>query len=265
MPKRLKPSRLPLIETLNKKKIQTDRIDKVLVELGIVSTRARAQAMIIAGHVLMNDEPVVKPGTMVSKEANFRLREPELKYVSRGALKLKKALEDFQVDVKGKLALDIGASTGGFTEVLLESGAEKVHAIDVGTNQLAWKIRSDPRVEWKENYNARYLEHEHFNQFFDLMVMDVSFISIKLILPALQKVMKPGTQLVVLFKPQFEVGKEWIEEGGIVRNQEIAQSVMSEMMLWAEKEIGLSVKGMIPSPIQGTDGNHEYLIHWIKR
>ncbi len=246
------------------KKKQLDRIDKVLVELGIISTQAKAQAMILAGHVLLNDEPILKPGTLVSKEGNFRLREPEIKYVSRGALKLKKALEEFKIDVKNKMALDVGASTGGFTEILLDSGVTKVFTIDVGTNQLAWKIRSDPRVDSRENYNARYLEFDHFNTYFDIMVMDVSFISIKLILPALQKVMKVGTELVVLFKPQFEVAKEWVQEGGIVRDQEIAQSVMSETVAWAEKEIGLSVKGMIPSPILGTDGNHEYLIHWIK-
>ncbi len=237
----------------------------MLVELGLITTRARAQAMILAGHVLMNDEPVLKPGTLVSKEANFRLREPELKYVSRGALKLKRALEEFQIEVNSKIALDVGASTGGFTEVLLEAGIEKVHAIDVGTNQLAWKIRSDPRVISKENFNARYLEQEHFGVFFDFIVMDVSFISIRLILPALQKVMKPGTQLIVLFKPQFEVGKEWVQDGGIVRDQEVAQSVMKETIVWAEREIGLTVKGMIPSPILGTDGNHEYLLHWIKQ
>lgn len=250
---------------MSKKKEHTDRIDKILVELGLVSTRARAQAMILAGHVLMNDEPVLKPGTMVKKDAKFRLREPELKYVSRGALKLKKALEDFQIKIEGLIALDVGASTGGFTEVLLEGGVEKVHAIDVGTNQLAWKIRSNPKVISRENYNARNLEFEHFNTYFDLIVMDVSFISIKLILPALQKIMKPGTQLVVLFKPQFEVGKEWVEEGGIVRNQEMAQGVMNDTVSWAEKEVGISVKGMMPSPILGTDGNHEYLIHWIKK
>ena len=246
------------------KKKQLERIDKILVELGIISTQAKAQAMILAGHVLLNDEPILKPGTMVSKEGKFRLREPELKYVSRGALKLKKALEEFKIDVKNKIALDVGASTGGFTEILLDSGITKVFTIDVGTNQLAWKIRSDPRVDSRENYNARYLEFDHFNTYFDIMVMDVSFISIKLILPALQKVMKVGTQLVVLFKPQFEVAKEWVQEGGIVRDQEIAQSVMSEIVAWAEKEINISVKGMIPSPILGTDGNHEYLIHWIK-
>ena len=250
---------------MNKKKDQTERIDKILVELGLISTRARAQAMILAGHVLMNDEPVLKPGTMARKDANFRLREPELKYVSRGALKLKKALEEFEVIVKDKIALDVGSSTGGFSEVLLENGIEKIHAIDVGTNQLAWKIRSDPRVVSRENYNARYLEYEHFNLFFDFIVMDVSFISIRLILPALKKIMKPGTELIVLFKPQFEVGKEWVQDGGIVRDQNVAQSVMKDTVDWAEETIGLTVKGMIPSPILGTDGNHEYLIHWIKQ
>jgi len=249
---------------LNKKKDQTERVDKVIVELGLVSTRARAQAMILAGHVLMNDEPVLKPGTLVRKDAQFRLREPELKYVSRGALKLKKALGEFNIIVTGKVALDVGASTGGFSEVLLEAGIEKIHAIDVGTNQLAWKIRSDPKVVSRENYNARYLEYEHFNLFFDFIVMDVSFISIRLILPALNKVMKHGTELIVLFKPQFEVGKEWVQDGGIVRDQELAQSVMNDTIAWVQKEIGLTVKGMIPSPILGTDGNHEYLIHWIK-
>jgi len=220
--------------------------------------------MILAGHVLMNDQPVTKPGTMVKKDAPFRLREPELKYVSRGALKLKKALEEFKISVNGKNALDVGASTGGFTEILLENGIQKVHTIDVGTNQLAWKIRSDSRVQARENYNARYLEFDHFNLFFDFMVMDVSFISIRLILPALNKVMKKGTELVVLFKPQFEVGKEWVQDGGIVRDQAIAQRVMEETIQWAKETVGLSVKGMIPSPILGTDGNHEYLIHWIK-
>ena len=249
---------------MNNKKEQTDRLDKVLVELGLISTRARAQAMILAGHVLMNDQPVTKPGTMVKKDAPFRLREPELKYVSRGALKLKKALEEFKISVNGKNALDVGASTGGFTEILLENGIQKVHTIDVGTNQLAWKIRSDSRVQARENYNARYLEFDHFNLFFDFMVMDVSFISIRLILPALNKVMKKGTELVVLFKPQFEVGKEWVQDGGIVRDQAIAQRVMEETIQWAKETVGLSVKGMIPSPILGTDGNHEYLIHWIK-
>lgn len=220
--------------------------------------------MIIAGHVLVNDEPITKPGTPISEDVEIRLREPELKYVSRGALKLKKALEEFKILTQGKVALDVGASTGGFTEVLLENGVTKVHAIDVGTNQLAWKIRSDPRVVVKENYNARHLEFSDFNEHFDLIVMDVSFISIRLILPSLTKVMKPGTELAVLFKPQFEVGREHVADGGIVRDQELAKTIMNETIDWAKNQLGMTVKGMIPSPILGTDGNHEYLIHWIK-
>ncbi len=249
---------------MNKKKSQTERLDKLVVELGLISTRARAQAMILAGSVLVDDVPITKPGTPVKVDSNFRLREPELKYVSRGALKLKKAIEAFNINVKDKIALDVGSSTGGFTEVLLENGIKKVHAVDVGTNQMAWKIRSDNRVIVKENFNARHLTFEDFETNFDIIVMDVSFISVKLILPALDKVMKVGTELVVLFKPQFEVGKEFVQDGGIVRDQELALKVMNEIMEWAKLNIKLSVKEMIPSPILGTDGNHEYLIHWIK-
>ena len=241
------------------------RLDAELVRRDLARSRQQASELIAAGRVRVNRMVATKPATQVEDSAPITVDAPEREWVSRGAHKLLEPLADFGIDVSGRRALDAGASTGGFTEVLLENGVEKVHAIDVGTNQLAWKIRSDPKVISKENYNARYLEHEHFNVFFDIMVMDVSFISIKLILPALQKVMKSGTQLVVLFKPQFEVGKEHVEEGGIVRNQEIAQSTMNETVQWAEKEIGLSVKGMMPSPILGTDGNHEYLIHWIKK
>jgi 23S rRNA (cytidine1920-2'-O)/16S rRNA (cytidine1409-2'-O)-methyltransferase len=242
---------------------KTERLDKLLVEQGLVSTRARAQAMILAGHVLVNDEPVTKAGTLVSLEATLRLKEPELKYVSRGALKLKGALETFQVSVKDKLAIDVGASTGGFTEVLLEQGAIRVYTVDVGTNQLAWKIRSDARVEVRENYNARFLKKEDFNAEFEIVVMDVSFISIRLILPALDAVTKPGADYLILFKPQFEVGRDHIGEGGIVRDQEQAQKVLQETIEWA-KMIGLQSMGIIDSPILGTDGNHEYLIHWKK-
>ncbi len=240
-----------------------ERIDKLLVDLGLVSTRARAQAMVLAGNVIVNDVPVTKSGTLVAHEAHIRLREPELKYVSRGALKLKGALQQFQVSCDGKIAFDIGSSTGGFTEVLLEEGAKKVFAVDAGTNQLAWKLRSDPRVISRENYNARNLKFEDFQERGSVLVMDVSFISIRLILPALQVILAPQADLVVLFKPQFEVGREWIEEGGIVRDQSHAKQVMSETIEWATA-IGLKHLGTIESPIQGTDGNIEYLIHWIK-
>ncbi len=248
---------------MSEKKAKKERIDKVLVDRGLVSTRTRAQAMILAGHVLVDDQPVTKSGEMISLESAIRLREPELKYVSRGALKLKAAIENFGISISGKTGLDVGSSTGGFTEVLLEEGAVKVYAIDAGTNQLAWKIRSDPRVVSKENYNARYLKKEDFPEKIEIVVMDVSFISIRLILPALQSLVEPGTDYLVLFKPQFEVGREWIEEGGIVRDQTHVKKVIDETLTWAES-IKLQAKGLMDSPIQGTDGNHEYLIHWSK-
>jgi 23S rRNA (cytidine1920-2'-O)/16S rRNA (cytidine1409-2'-O)-methyltransferase len=244
-------------------KLKSERLDKLLVERALVSTRARAQAMILAGHVLVNDEPVTKAGTAVAIDAEIRLKEPELKYVSRGALKLKGAIEQFQVVIDGRLAIDVGASTGGFTEVLLEGGATQVYTVDVGTNQLAWKIRSDPRVVARENYNARYLNRDDFNQIFDVVVMDVSFISIRLILPALQLVTQSGTDFLVLFKPQFEVGREFIGEGGIVNDQLQAQKVLQDIIDWSHS-LGLTFLGKMESPILGTDGNHEYLIHWKK-
>ncbi len=240
-----------------------ERIDKLLVEKGIVSTRARAQAMILAGHVIVNDVPVSKAGEMVNKEASIRLREPELKYVSRGALKLKGALEKFSIDVKDAIAIDVGSSTGGFSEILLEFGAKKIHAVDVGTNQLAWKIRNDERVVARENYNARHLKESDFEDKMDVVVMDVSFISIKLILPALLPITKKGSQWIILFKPQFEVGREFIEVGGIVNNQDQATKVLREIVQWA-KLLGLAEQGIMDSPLLGTDGNHEYLIYWKK-
>lgn len=244
-------------------KKKTERLDKLLVDRGLATTRARAQAMILAANILVNDEPVTKAGAAIAVDATLRLKEPELKYVSRGALKLKQAIEKFQISVDGKLAIDVGASTGGFTEVLLESGAKKVYTIDVGTNQLAWKIRSDERVVPRENYNARFLKKEDFNEVFQIVVMDVSFISIRLILPALDVITEPGTDYLILFKPQFEVGREFVGEGGIVRDQELAQKILQETIEWASS-INLRCEGTIDSPILGTDGNHEYLIHWKK-
>lgn len=239
------------------------RLDLELVKRGLVSTRARAQAMILAGHVLVNDQPVTKAGTSIQDDDQIRLREPELKYVSRGALKLKGALEQFDVSVEGLVALDVGASTGGFTEVLLERGAKKVYAIDVGTNQLAWKIRSDPRVDVREKVNARDLKPEWFSEPIQVAVMDVSFISTRLILPGLVSVLEPGAHLIVLFKPQFEMGREAIGEGGIVRSQAEAEQAFDA---WKNAADALSLirKGSMISPIQGTDGNTEYLAYWTK-
>ncbi len=241
--------------------MKRQRIDKLLVDQKLVTTRARAQAMILAGHVLVDDVPVTKAGELVAESSIIRLREPELKYVSRGAIKLKAALENFQLDVTGKVALDVGASTGGFTEILLEFGAAKVIAIDVGTNQLAWRIRSDPRVEVRENLNARYLRGQV--DVADLAVMDVSFISIRLIIPSLMEVLRPQSVMVILFKPQFEVGKELVGPGGIVKDQVAAKMSLNQTLDWAKSQ-GLEVLGQMESPILGTDGNHEYLIYLRK-
>ncbi len=243
--------------------IKKERIDKVLVDRGLATTRARAQAMILAGNILLGDESITKAGTLIDPEAEIRLKEPELSYVSRGALKIKAALQQFGILPSGKNAIDIGASTGGFTEVLLEKGAARVYAVDVGTNQLAWKIRSHPQVTVKEKYNARFLEPKDFECTFDLLVMDVSFISIRLILPAVLKVMNPGADLAVLFKPQFELGREWIGDGGIVKDQQEAKRNLTDLIEWSET-LGLKFVAQMDSPITGTDGNHEYLIHWRK-
>ena len=233
-----------------------------MVGRGLVSTRARAQALILAGKVLVNDLPATKAGEGITDRDVIRLREPELKYVSRGALKLRAALDSFGVSPGGRVAIDVGASTGGFTEILLERGASKVLALDVGTNQLAWKIRSDPRVLVREHYNARHFKKEDFNLQASLLVMDVSFISIRLILPAVVSGLEYGADLVVLYKPQFELGREWIGPGGIVMDQSVAQTHLQETLTWAQA-IGLQAKGTRESPIQGTDGNTEYLIHWV--
>jgi 23S rRNA (cytidine1920-2'-O)/16S rRNA (cytidine1409-2'-O)-methyltransferase len=245
-------------------KPKKERIDKLLVDQGLVSTRARAQSMIIAGHILVNDVPVTKPGEKILVTSSIRLREAELKYVSRGALKLKAAMDAFKLSVDGRVALDIGASTGGFSEILLEYGAQKIFAIDVGTNQLAWKIRNDPRVISRENCNARYLEPKDFDEVPSFFVMDVSFISIRLILPTVRKLLAPQSPCVVLFKPQFELGREWVGEGGIVKDQEQAKRVLQETLEWAKGE-GFIDAQLLDSPIQGTDGNHEYLIRWTTR
>ncbi len=218
--------------------------------------------MVIAGHVLVNEVPVTKSGELISTEDSIRLREPEMKYVSRAALKLKGALDHFKVNPAGKIAIDVGSSTGGFTEVLLERGALQVFAIDVGTNQLAWKLRSDPRVVSRENYNARNFKTQDFPATFDLLVMDVSFISMRLILPAVIQGLNEGADLLVLFKPQFELGRDSIGEGGIVQDQDQARSYLLETLKWAEGH-NLKDQGWTPSPVTGTDGNTEYLIHWV--
>ena len=248
---------------MNERK-KKERIDKLLVDSGLISTRARAQAMILAGHVLVDEVPVTKAGEKIPITSSIRLREPELKYVSRGALKLKAAMEFFKLKALDKVCVDIGASTGGFTEILLESGAKKIYAIDVGTNQLAWKIRSDPKVISWENCNARYLEPKNFDELPHFLVMDVSFISLRLILPSVSTILAPDSPCIVLFKPQFELGREWIGSGGIVTDQKASIKLLHETMEWGSTH-GYYDPQYIQSPIHGTDGNQEYLIYWTRR
>ncbi len=237
------------------------RIDQELVRRGLANSRTRAQEWIREGRVRISGRVIEKPSEEVSIGDPIEVVSVGHEYVSRGAHKLIAALDRFQVMVTGKTAIDIGASTGGFTEVLLERGAKEVTAVDVGSGQLAEKIRTDPRVRVKEKYHARHFRPEDFASRFDLLVMDVSFISIRLLLGSVLTGLEPGADLIVLFKPQFEVGREGVGEGGIVLDQELARRTLRETLEWAET-IGLESRGWMVSPLAGGDGNIEYLIHW---
>ena len=243
---------------------ETERLDLLLVKLELTSSRERAQALILAGRVLVNDVPVTKPGTKISSQAHIRLREEGSPYVSRGAQKLIGALDGFSISVQGLVALDVGASTGGFTQVLLERGAPSVFAVDVGHNQLDWILRKDPRVRVMEKVNARNLSFDQIGQKVGIIVIDVSFISLDKILPAVLQFMGPQTHLVCLIKPQFEVGRGKVGKGGIVRSETDRQEAVTKVTTFAES-IGLAQRGLIESPITGTDGNQEFLAHWTLR
>lgn len=237
------------------------RIDVLLVELGMAPTRERAQSLILSGNVLVKDVPVTKAGQQIEEDAPIRIRGEDHPYVSRGGIKLAAALDRFQVPVEGRIGLDVGASTGGFTQVLLMRGAGRVHAVDVGHNQLDWKIRQDPRVKVYEKVNARSLSFELIGEKVDLIVIDVSFISLDKILPALMSFAHPETDWITLIKPQFEVGKEKVGKGGIVTSEEARQESVDRLVLFG-KSIGLSQLGLLESPITGTQGNKEFLAHW---
>jgi 23S rRNA (cytidine1920-2'-O)/16S rRNA (cytidine1409-2'-O)-methyltransferase len=237
------------------------RIDVYLVEEGLAPTRARAQALILSGNVLVNDTPVTKAGQTIPEDASVRIRGQEHPYVSRGGVKLVRALQEFHVSVTDRVALDVGASTGGFTHVLLLGGIAKVFAVDVGHNQLDWKIRTDPKVVVREKVNAREMAFEVVGQKVDIVVMDVSFISIEKILPNLLQFTHPETDWITLIKPQFEVGREKVGKGGIVASEEDRQEVVERVTRFGET-LGLRRVGLIESPITGTDGNKEFLAHW---
>ena len=237
-----------------------ERIDKILVDLGIAESRTKAQALVMSGVVLVDEKRVDKPSDKFLPTANIRIKgdSPEARYVGRGGLKLEGAIREFGVDPTGMNCLDVGASTGGFTDCLLQHGAKSVIAVDVGTNQLAWKLRSDDRVVALENVNARALRSEDLPFIPDLIVMDVSFISVTKILPALKDLISPHGKIIVLIKPQFEVGKGEVGKGGIVREPEKHASVVQSVTEFAAS-IGLQRKGIMDSPILGAEGNKEFL------
>lgn len=237
------------------------RLDQLIVDRGLASTRERAQSLILAGKVLVNDEPRLKAGHSFLDSVQIRIRGEDHPYVSRGGIKLAAALDQFSIQVQDRIALDVGASTGGFTHVLLLRGVSKVHAMDVGHNQLDWSIRSNRKVVVSEKVNARYLQFEQVGEKVDLIVMDVSFISVEKILPALTQFAKPETDWVVLIKPQFEVGREKLGKGGIVASEEDRVEVVERLTRFGET-LGLIRHDLIESPITGTDGNKEFLIHW---
>lgn len=236
-----------------------ERADKRVVDAGLADSRARAQALILAGQVVVGDHAVRKPGELVDADAPVRLKGDALPYVSRGGLKLAHALDHFALDVRGLRALDVGASTGGFTDVLLQRGAAAVIALDVGTNQLAHKLRTDPRVTSLEQVNARTLDVSSLPFAPDLVVCDVSFISLTLILPTLVAAARGGKPIVALVKPQFEVGKGEVGKGGVVRDP-AKRAAAVEKCAAAARALGCDVAGVVESPITGPAGNVEYLM-----
>lgn len=242
-----------------------ERIDKLLTEAGLADSRTKAQALVMAGVVLVNEKRVEKPSERFEKTATIRLKgaSNETKYVGRGGLKLEAALQHFLIDPSGWNCIDVGSSTGGFTDCLLRHGARRVTCIDAGTNQLDWSLRTDGRVDVRENTNARYLKPDDFTSVFDLAVVDVSFISVKKILPAIVPLLGPGGKLVILIKPQFEVGRGEVGKGGLVREPDKHRRVVADVNEFAEK-LQLDVCGVIDSPITGVEGNKEFLAYYGK-
>ena len=236
-----------------------ERLDKLLVARGLVPTRSKAQGIILAGEVLVDGTMVDKPGTAVPLEAVIELKA-QLPYVGRGGFKLAGALEAFELDVTGNISADVGACTGGFTDVLLQNGASRVYAIDVGYGQLDWSLRQDERVVVLERTNARYLED--LGEPVNFVAIDVSFISLRLILPAVKQWLAEGASIVALIKPQFEAGPKQVGRGGIVKDTAVHRAVLLELWQWL-RENGFGVLGLTKSPVTGADGNIEFLV-WLQ-
>jgi 23S rRNA (cytidine1920-2'-O)/16S rRNA (cytidine1409-2'-O)-methyltransferase len=240
-------------------RVRKERLDLLLVQRGLADSQQRAQGLIMAAQVAVNGQTVDKPGTRVPRDADLAILS-RLPYVSRGGLKLAAALDSFLIDVEGWVAADVGASTGGFTDCLLQRGSARLYAIDVGYGQLAWKLRQDPRVVVMDRTNARYLES--LPEALDLATIDVSFISLTLVLPAVIGWLRPGGQIVALVKPQFEARRERVGKGGVIRDPAIHRAVLESGTGWAETR-GLVLMGLIRSPITGPAGNVEFLAHWL--
>jgi 23S rRNA (cytidine1920-2'-O)/16S rRNA (cytidine1409-2'-O)-methyltransferase len=249
-----------------KRERNSERIDKLLVERGLADSRTKAQALIMAGVVLVNEQRVAKPSDVTPLDAQIRIKgadDPTSRYVGRGGVKLEAALREFAIDVIGFACLDVGASTGGFTDCLLQHGAASVVALDVGHNQLDWRLRNDPRVTVREGANARYLKPDEFDSKFDLAVMDVSFISATKVIPAIVPLLIDAGLLIVLIKPQFEVGRGEVGSGGIVRDPAKHARVIAEVNK-AAASLALNSCGLVESPLLGADGNREFLALYQK-
>jgi 23S rRNA (cytidine1920-2'-O)/16S rRNA (cytidine1409-2'-O)-methyltransferase len=234
------------------------RLDVLVVERGLADSREKARALILAGHVIVNGQKADKAGANIGASAQIELLA-QPRYVGRGGLKLEAALDHFSISPAGKICLDIGSSTGGFTDCLLQRGAARVYAIDVGTGQLDWKLRNDPRVIVQEQVNARYLNRDQVPEPIALAVCDVSFISITMILPAVARLLAPDAEMVILVKPQFELDRDQVGKGGIIRDSELHQQACRRVER-AVEQLGLSTE-IIPSPILGAEGNREFLLH----
>lgn len=240
------------------------RLDMLLVEKGICESRQKAQALIMAGHVSADSVKIDKPGTKISENALINVKTDELAYVSRGALKLENALKSLDINVTNKVCLDVGASTGGFTDCLLQAGAAKVYAVDVGYGQLAWKLRQDPRVVSMERTNIRYLSKDSIEEQIDLATIDTSFISLKIVVPSVVDFLKEEARVLALIKPQFEVGKNRVGKGGVVRDPALHEEVIKDLSLFFN-DMGIETEGVVPSPILGPKGNREFIISLIIR
>jgi 23S rRNA (cytidine1920-2'-O)/16S rRNA (cytidine1409-2'-O)-methyltransferase len=245
------------------KVVRKERLDKLLVEKGIVQSRERARALILAGRVAVEGRTIDKPGTQIEIEAQLQLRGENQPYVSRGGIKLEGALDAFEIDPKGMIVMDVGASTGGFTDCILQRGARKVYAVDVGYGQLAWKLQKDFRVVNLERRNIRYLRREEVEGEMDLILIDTSFISIEKFLPHLLGFLKKGGSIISLIKPQFEVGKGEVGKGGVVRDKALHEKVIDRISKFS-RGLGLKVLGVTESPLLGPKGNKEFFIYLRK-